>query len=77
MILAKRHIPVLCGHDPEAGKGGVLEYVARTEGYLRIALSLEGKYGVRARFYSPSDSLCEVNTEERESGIGHRVDQSF
>src|SRR5579862_1936081 len=77
MIFTNGHLPVFCGHDPEAGERSVIEYVACLKRRLQISLSFQGKHCVGACFYAASDSLREVNAQEGEAWVGDGIDQSF
>src|SRR5262245_555885 len=68
-------LPELPRHLPEAAEPGHLPQIAERHIAHPIPFAAEGKYRVRAGLDAAADHAREVDAEERQRGIGDRVDQ--
>ena len=67
---------VPAGQSPRAAVGRDLRHVLRGRSTTRVALAGQRGYGVRADVDAAVDATGEVDAEERQVGVGHRVDQA-
>src|SRR5262245_20282967 len=75
MHLRKASFPVLRRHSPEADETRAIEQIARRYLPAPIAFSPKRQHGVWPGFDGAADGAREVNAEEREPRIGHRINE--
>ncbi len=54
-----------------------VERVARREAAALVAVAVEREHRVGSGLDLAADAAREVHAEEREAGIGHRIDEAF
>src|SRR4030095_1009640 len=75
MHLRKASFPVLRRHSPEADETRAIEQIARRYLTAAIDFSPNCQHGVWPGFDGAADGAREVNAEERETRIGHRINE--
>ena len=60
---------------PQSGKSEGLAQIARIPLCFAVGLACQGENGIGAGFDAAGNQPCEVHTEERKFGIGHRINK--